>query len=126
MRIPRPKRPKPWRWRPRRSDPDEASSRRNGHDEDVQLLRRTRLRLMGVSGVVMLVILVVLEGAVYNFVSDRIGTSARTQLLAAAGGELPSDDYSFSFVGPTAGMMTIRIDPSGTPIPPPNAVIPVW
>ena len=80
---------------------------------------------MAVSGVVMLVILVVLEGAVYNFVSDRIETSARAQLRAAAGGELPSDDYSFSFVGPTAGLMTIRIDPGGTPIPPPNAVIPV-
>jgi len=77
----RPALPRPWRWRRGRdgvSDTVGPSSVQNGHDEDLRLLRRTRLRLMAVSGLVTLLILVVLGGAVYAtaanaFTNDSVG-----------------------------------------------------
>jgi signal transduction histidine kinase len=70
---------------------------------------------MGVSGVVTLLILVVLEGSVYLIVSDRIQTAARDQLTAAATHEAVSDDpYGFSVEGPKAGLISLLVDPQGT------------
>lgn len=84
MRIPRPhltrpRLPRPWRWRVRRgTDAEGAATPRNGHDEDVRLLRRTRLRLMAVSGLVTLLILVVLEGAIFAVVSRATTDAEQT------------------------------------------------
>ena len=118
MRLPRPGLPRPWRWRLRRSGSAEtagAPSRQTVHEEDLRLIRRTRLRLMGVSGLVTLLILVVLEAAVYGIVSDRIETAARDQLTAAATRETVSDDpYGFAVEGPTAGLFSILVSPQGT------------
>ena len=118
MRLPRPGLPRPWRWRLRRSgsaETAEVPSRQTVHEEDLRLIRRTRLRLMGVSGLVTLLILVVLEAAVYGIVSDRIETAARDQLTAAATRETVSDDpYGFAVEGPTAGLFSILVSPQGT------------
>ena len=87
----RPGLPRPWRWhlpwRPRRAasgDAAEVSQERSGHEEDLRLLRRTRLRLMGVSGLVTLVILVALGMATYVTVSNRVEDSALAQLNSIA------------------------------------------
>jgi two-component system sensor histidine kinase CiaH len=114
MRIPR--LPRPWKWRFGRFRVAAAGATvgRTEHQDDIRLLRRTRLRLMGVSGLVTLLILVVLEGAVYVVVSDRIETSARDQLTTAAIHETVSDDpYVFNVEGPTAGLLPLVIDPQG-------------
>src|SRR5664280_760429 len=109
MRLPRVGVPRPWRWRPGR-----PGQRRIGTEEDARLLRRTRLRLMAVSGVVTLVILVILESAVYWIVSDRVESTARDQLTAAATRQVGTDDpYGFTIEGPTAGLIAIVVDPQG-------------
>ena len=114
-----PRLPKLWRWRLRRSSPDGMDipeQRRTGTEEDLRLLRRTRLRLMVVSGLVTLLILVVLEAAVYAIVLDRIESGARDQLVAAATRQMSSDDtYGFTVEGPTAGLIPIVVDPQGNP-----------
>jgi signal transduction histidine kinase len=92
----------------------EGNLGRAGHEDDLRLLRRTRLRLMGVSALVTLLILIVLEGSVYLIVSDRIQTAARDQLTAAATHEAVSDDpYGFNVEGPTAGLISLVVDPQG-------------
>jgi signal transduction histidine kinase len=94
---------------------EEASSRRNGHDEDMRLLRRTRLRLMAVSGIVMLFILVVLGASVYEVVSAAVQGGAQAQLRSAAGiRESGTDDlYGFTVEGPRAGLIPVLVDPQG-------------
>src|ERR1035437_7410180 len=66
----RPSLPRPWRWRRGGTDVATGAPRPNGHDEDARLLRNTRLRLMAVSGLVTLLILLVLGGAVYATASN--------------------------------------------------------
>lgn len=120
MRLPRVRVPRPWLGRPRRSGPDEiapASPSRKGAEEDLRLLRRTRLRLMGVSGLVTLLILVVLESSVYWIVSDRVESAGRDQLTAAATRQVGTDDpYGFTVEGPAAGLIPIVVDPTGVVI----------
>src|ERR1035437_1671162 len=118
MRMPRPGLPRPWRWRLGPSSPDETAGvrpRGTGHEEDLGLLRRTRLRLMGLSGVVTLVILLVLEASVYGMVSAAVEANAQTQLRALS--PVPDtgtdDPYAFVVVGPRAGLIPIPVDPSG-------------
>src|SRR5271157_2598717 len=93
MRIPRPHVPRPrlsppWRWRLRRAGSAEAEEGiarpRNGHDEDVRLLRRTRLRLVAVSGAVTLLILIVLGFAVYTATSNVFTNDSVSRLKGFA------------------------------------------
>jgi signal transduction histidine kinase len=114
----RPTLPRPWRWRSRRSGthPDAVSSPiRPGAEEDLRLLRRTRLRLMGVSGIVMLFILVILGASVYWVVAAAIQGGAQAQLKSAAGiRESGIDDpYGFTVEGPRAGLIPVLVDPQG-------------
>src|SRR5664280_3094628 len=98
MKLPRVGVPRPWRWRPGRAGLDAAAAvpRWIGTEEDARLLRRTRFRLMVVSGLVTLLILVILESAVYWIVSDRVESHARDQLTAAATRQVgPDDPYGF-------------------------------
>ena len=116
MRLPRPGLPRPWRWRLRRSASQAGGeSRHTVHEEDLRLIRRTRLRLMGVSGVVTLLILIVLEAAVYALVSAAVESGGQGQLKAVAGiVDTGGDDpYGFTVVGPTAGLIPIPVDPQG-------------
>jgi signal transduction histidine kinase len=73
LRIPRPTLHLP-RLRRRGTEPD-APERPPIAEEDVRLLRRTRLRLIGVSGLVTLLILVVLGASMYEVVSVAIRNS---------------------------------------------------
>ena len=93
----------------------EVPARRPANEEDARLLRRTRLRLMAVSGVVTLVILIALEAAAYGVVSASIDAGAQAQLKAIAGvADTGTDDpYGFTVVGPKAGLIPIPVDPSG-------------
>jgi signal transduction histidine kinase len=70
---------------------------------------------MGVSGVVMLFILVVLGAAVYEVVSAAVQGGAQAQLKSAAGiRESGTDDpYGFTVEGPTAGLIPVLVDPQG-------------
>ena len=99
----RPSLPRPWRRFRRGPDPvpGEPVRRPNVHDDDLRLIRRTRLRLMAVSGVVTLLILVVLEGAAYATVANRVENASMDQLNATAGIKVsPGDDaYGFTMVG---------------------------
>src|SRR5664279_552923 len=118
MRLPRVGVPRPWRWRPGRPGLDAVAGavpRWIGTEEDARLLRRTRLRLMAVSGVVTLVILIALEAAAYGVVSASIDAGAQAQLKAIAGvADTGTDDpYGFTVVGPKAGLIPIPVDPSG-------------
>ena len=118
----RPSLPRPWGWRLRGSGVDRAtgtSSMQAGHEEDLRLLRNTRLRLMGVSGLVTLLVLVVLEGATYATVFNRVENAGLDQLNAAAGFQVtPGDDsYGYSLTGPRAGVALLIIDPQGRPVP---------
>src|SRR5664280_2349898 len=117
MRLPRVGVPRPWRWRPGRPGLDAVAGavpRWIGTEEDARLLRRTRFRLMVVSGLVTLLILVILESAVYWIVSDRVESTARDQLTAAATRQVGTDDpYGFTIEGPTAGLIAIVVDPQG-------------
>ena len=70
---------------------------------------------MGLSGVVTLVILLVLEASVYGMVSAAVEANAQTQLRALS--PVPDtgtdDPYAFVVVGPRAGLIPIPVDPSG-------------
>ena len=122
----RPGLPRPWRWRlPWHSRRDVGSDaavtsqdRGGGHEEDLRLLRRTRLRLMGVSGLVTLAILVILEASVFLMVSAGLEGGGQATLKAAAGvPDNGSDDpYGFTVVGPRAGLIPIPVNPQGTVI----------
>ena len=118
----RPSLPRPWRWRRDRSGADSAAdssaaapARRNGHDEDVRLLRKTRLRLMLLSGLVTLLILVVLEGATYATVENRVDQAGLDQLNAAAGiPVVPGDDpFGYSMAGPGSDVGVVVVDATG-------------
>jgi signal transduction histidine kinase len=110
---------RPWRWRLRRSAAEAAGTSaqlRGATDEDVRLLRRTRLRLMAVSGVVTLLILVLLGTVTYVVVADRFQNAGIDQLnTIAATGHISagSDDYSYSLTGARAGVLPILVDPTG-------------
>ena len=96
------------------ADPPRAISQ----EDDLRLVRRTRLRLMAVSGLVTLVILVVLEGAIYLTVSDRIKSAGLEQLNRAAGLHVtPGEEYGYSLTGPRAGIFLLIIDPQGQVVP---------
>jgi signal transduction histidine kinase len=88
------------------------SPRQNGHEDDLRLLRRTRLRLMLVSGAVTLLILVVLEGATYATVSNRVESAALDRLSLAAGIHVtPGDDpFAYAMTGPGAGVGVVIVD----------------
>ncbi|HEX7430839.1 MAG TPA: HAMP domain-containing sensor histidine kinase [Candidatus Limnocylindrales bacterium] len=70
---------------------------------------------MGVSALVTLLILVVLEASVYGVVSASIEAGAQAQLKAIAGvADTGTDDpYGFTVVGPKAGLIPIPVDPLG-------------
>jgi signal transduction histidine kinase len=73
---------------------------------------------MGVSGLVTLLILVLLEGAVYLTVSDRIESTAKDQLKRAAGLNVaPGEDFGYSLTGPRAGIFLVFVDPQGRVVP---------
>src|ERR1035437_4182292 len=109
MRLPRVDVPRPWRWRPRRSGVDAAaaaSPTRKGDDEDLRLLRRTRLRLMVVSGLVTLLILVVLGALVYRNTADALANDSINRLASSADqlqarlqgqGRPPQSPYEMTF-----------------------------
>jgi signal transduction histidine kinase len=93
--------------------------RSGGIDEDARLLRRTRLRLMAVSGLVTLVILVALGTAVYLLVSTTVETGAENQLMRATldltrQPRTPSSSYGVSVEGPAAGLVPVLVDADGT------------
>ena len=109
MRLPRVGVPRPWRWRPRPSGVDEiavASPSRKGAEEDLRLLRRTRLRLMGVSGLVTLLILVVMGALIYRNTADALVSNSVNSLASSAGelqsrlqgqGRPPQSPYEITF-----------------------------
>ena len=70
---------------------------------------------MAVSGLVTLLILVVLEGAVYATVANRIVNSDVDQLRLAAGIHVTPGDQSlgYSMTGPHAGIGTVVVDGTG-------------
>jgi signal transduction histidine kinase len=113
----RPSLPRPWRRLRRDSEAgvDESALSRAVHADDARLIRNTRLRLMAVSGLVTLLILVVLEGATYATVSNRIESAGVDQLRAAAG--LPvgqgEDALGYSMTGPNADVGVVVVDPMG-------------
>ena len=126
----RPSLPRPWRWRRGRSGASGAepaaalaaspSIRLNGHDDDLRLIRKTRLRLMLVSGAVTLLILILLEGATYATVSNRVESAALDQLQKVAFGTpvTPGDDsFGYSLTGPRAGIWAIIVDAQGKVVP---------
>jgi signal transduction histidine kinase len=76
---------------------------------------------MAVSGVVTLVILILLEGATYATVANRVQSAALDQLnTIAKTGDIrgsASDDYSYAITGPRAGVYPILVDPQGNVVP---------
>ncbi len=96
-------------------EPEARPAGRNGSEEDARILRRTRMRLMAVSGLVTMLILVILEASVFWMVSTAVEEGAQAQLKLAAGiPQAGSDDpYGFTVVGPTAGLIPILVDPQG-------------
>jgi signal transduction histidine kinase len=93
--------------------------RSGGLDEDARLLRRTRLRLMTVSGLVTLVILVALGTAVYLLVSRTVESGAESQLISATldvtrQPRAPSSSYGVTLEGPAAGLIPVLVDAGGT------------
>jgi len=75
MRVPRPGLPRPWRRGKATSQVELPPAGRADPDGDVRILRRTRLRLMAVSGVVTLFILVALGVATYSVVAAALNAS---------------------------------------------------
>ena len=85
------------------------------HDEDIRILRRTRIRLMAVSGAVTLVILAALGASIYWLVSSTIVNGDRSQLIQAATSVEPvGGDTEISLQGPGAGLFWVIILPGGT------------
>jgi signal transduction histidine kinase len=88
-------------------------------DDDARILRRTRLRLMALSGAVTLVILVVLGAAIYEVVAAAVEGGAVDQLRRVSGTQPDADQtYGLTFEGQAAGLIPILIDPSGRIHPP--------
>jgi signal transduction histidine kinase len=121
----------PLPWRPKRADPAAAAGQLHGAtDEDVRLLRRTRLRLMAVSGVVTMLILLVLGAALYGVVSRAEADSDQKTLQdyvdhhhllrpSLQGPEAPD------LGGEGANLFMIFVAPDGTIIPPNGRPAPV-
>jgi len=126
--VRRPSLPKPWRWRPGRPGSGAAAPRLNGHADDMRLLRNTRLRLMAVSGVVTLLILVVLGGAVYataaneftNGSVDRLREYATfnatwySKYVSGTGFSRQPQDRDLQVGNRFAGLYVIGTEPDGT------------
>ena len=101
---------------------------RNGAEEDARILRRTRLRLMAVSGAVTLVILVALGVAAYAVVSNALESSDQSTMS-----QYVKDHpvLRVSSAGPDTaelggeGIFVIYIPPVGQPIPPNHQTLPV-
>ncbi len=115
MRIPRPSLP---RRRPK--DKEEASAlARIAPEDDARLLRRTRLRLMAVSGAVTLVLLVLLGAAVYTatanvYKNDSIGrlqryADAHVPDTARGSGTLDPEQFGT----PYSGILLLAVLPNG-------------
>jgi signal transduction histidine kinase len=93
-KIGRPSLRLPWRRRSAMGEPTLLGGEPVLQAEDVRILRRTRLRLMAVSGLVTAVILVVLSGAIYGAVSNLVVSDSISRLtdyaeLYAPGGPPP-------------------------------------
>ncbi len=103
---------------------------RGRSDEGARILRRTRLRLMGVSGLVTLFILVALGVAAYGVVARSIEDSERTLLQhymdrhlitqPTSGGPEPTE-----LGGEGANLFEIYVDPAGVVHPPRGQSLPV-
>jgi signal transduction histidine kinase len=77
---------------------------------------------MAVSGLVTLLILVVLETAVYLTVANRVENVGLDQLKGVAGIRVtPGDDsYDYALTGPRAGVTVIIVDPNNQVVPYPH------
>ncbi|MGZ6267185.1 MAG: sensor histidine kinase [Candidatus Limnocylindrales bacterium] len=103
---------------------------RGRSDEGARILRRTRLRLMGVSGLVTLFILVALGVAAYGVVARSIEDSESTLLQhymdrhlitqPTTGGPEPTE-----LGGEGANLFEIYVDPAGVVHPPRGQSLPV-
>src|ERR1035437_10040464 len=125
MRIPRPS------LRRRRPNAEEEASAlaRIAPEDDARLLRRTRLRLMAVSGAVTLVLLVLFGAAVYTATSNAYRGDSVTRLRAFADatsvhiaqliGVAPPPSQSRNldpeFGGQFAGFVVVAVDSDGDP-----------
>ena len=90
-----------------------------GAADDARILRRTRLRLMAVSGVVTLAILVALGASIYWLVSTAVEVGARDQLQRVALYQTEVDEnVGLTFEGQAAGLIPIVVDSSGLPLVP--------
>src|ERR1035437_11118023 len=132
MRLPRVGVPRPWRWRPRGSGPDAAAAvpRWIGTEEDARLLRRTRFRLMVVSGLVTLLILVVLGGLVYSFTADILVADSTGRLshvadeIATPGAAGRPSQYELTFGGERTGLVGLVVDTTGKAVWGPRTGVP--
>ena len=133
MRLPRVGVPRPWRWRPRRPGLDAVAGavpRWIGTEEDARLLRRTRFRLMVVSGLVTLVILVVLGGLVYSFTADILVADSTGRLshvadeIANPGAAGRPSQYELTFGGERTGMVGLVVDTTGKAVWGPRTGVP--
>ncbi len=136
MKIPgRPRLPSRLGWRRGRSETgmDQAADPAaidRGRSDDALILRRTRLRLMAVSGLVTLLILVALGVAAYGVVARAIDDSERTVLQhymdrhlinqPTTGGPEPAE-----LGGEGANMFEIFVTPAGQVIPPRGQSLPL-
>ncbi len=94
-------------------------------DEDARILRGTRLRLMAWSGGITLIILVILGFAVYDIVSTAVEAGGRDQLVrAATRGDEPSAESGIPIQGEEAGLLAIRVSPSGAAVVPTSISLP--
>jgi signal transduction histidine kinase len=118
----------PISWRPGNSG-TEAEGRLGApavpkaRPEDTRILRRTRLRLMAVSGVVTLVILVALGVAAYAVVARAIDDSEKTVLQHYMDRHLieqptTGGPEAAELGGETANVFEIYVTPAGLVIPP--------
>jgi signal transduction histidine kinase len=121
LRIPRPA------WRPKRSAdldvPNGPAYGRREIDDDARILRRTRLRLMGVSGLVTLLILVVVGVATYGVVAYALDDSDKKAFAAYTSRHLISRPSSSGpetaeLGGEGANMFEIDVWPTGAVHPP--------
>jgi signal transduction histidine kinase len=122
--------PRPWLWRPRRADSAATSAPlRGATEEDVRLLRRTRLRLMAVSGVVTMIILVALGVAAYGAVAYALDDADKKAFTAYTSRHLLNPPSSTGpetseLAGEGANVFEIDIWPDGQVHPPRYQTIP--
>jgi signal transduction histidine kinase len=120
--------------RPHRSGdvdaPNGSAYGRREIDDDTRLLRRTRLRLMGVSGLVTLFILVVVGVATYGVVAYALDDSDKKAFTAYTSRHLnsrpsTSGPETSELGGEGANMFEIDVWPTGAVHPPRYQAIPV-